>query len=156
MTYVLIALPLIAIIASVFFAIRAVKKGKKAKTAFKSQVIAFAAVAVLTFAIPMVASATTAAEDATPATTAAAAEETTADTQDKNFQNGMGLLAAGFVTDISGIGGGIAVAAAAPAAIGATSEDPKVFGKALIFVALGEGIALYGLLISILILNKVA
>ena len=156
MTYVLIALPLIAIIASVFFAIRAVKKGKKAKTAFKSQVIAFAAVAVLTFAIPMVASATTAAEDATPATTAAAAEETTAGTQDNNFQNGMGLLAAGFVTAISGIGGGIAVAAAAPAAIGATSEDPKVFGKALIFVALGEGIALYGLLISILILNKVA
>ena len=155
MTYVLIALPLIAIIASVFFAIRAVKKGKKAKTAFKSQVIA--AVAVLTFAIPMVASATTAAEDATPATTAAASEEATAaDTQDKNFQNGMGLLAAGFVTAISGIGGGIAVAAAAPAAIGATSEDPKVFGKALIFVALGEGIALYGLLISILILNKVA
>ena len=152
MTYVLIALPLIAIIASVFFAIRAVKKGKKAKTAFKSQVIAFAAVAVLTFAIPMVASATTAAEDATPATTAAASEEATAaDTQDKNFQNGMGLLAAGFVTAISGIGGGIAVAA-----IGATSEDPKVFGKALIFVALGEGIALYGLLISILILNKVA
>ena len=157
MTYVLIALPLIAIIASVFFAIRAVKKGKTAKTAFKSQVIAFAAVAVLTFAIPMVASATTAAEDATPATTAAASEEATAaDTQDKNFQNGMGLLAAGFVTAISGIGGGIAVAAAAPAAIGATSEDPKVFGKALIFVALGEGIALYGLLISILILNKVA
>ena len=156
MTYVLIALPLIAIIASVFFAIRAVKKGKKAKTAFKSQVIAFAAVAVLTFAIPMVASATTAAEEANTTTTAAASEEVAADTQDKNFQNGMGLLAAGFVTAISGIGGGIAVAAAAPAAIGATSEDPKVFGKALIFVALGEGIALYGLLISILILNKVA
>ena len=156
MTYVLIALPLIAIIASVFFAIRAVKKGKKTKTAFKSQVIAFAAVAVLTFAIPFVASATTAAQDeATPATTAAAAEETAASTQDNNFSNGMGLLAAGFVTAISGIGGGIAVAAAAPAAIGATSEDPKVFGKALIFVALGEGIALYGLLISILILNKV-
>ena len=148
-------MPLIAIIASVFFAIRAVKKGKKAKTAFKSQVIAFAAVAVLTFAIPMVASATTAAEEANT-TTAAASEEVAADTQDKNFQNGMGLLAAGFVTAISGIGGGIAVAAAAPAAIGATSEDPKVFGKALIFVALGEGIALYGLLISILILNKVA
>lgn len=154
MTYVLIALPLIAIIASVVFAIRAVKKGKKAKTAFKSQVIAFAAVAVLTFAVPFVVSATTA-QEATPATTAAAAEATTA-SGDNNFQNGMGLLAAGMVTAISGIGGGIAVAAAAPAAIGATSEDPKVFGKALIFVALGEGIALYGLLISILILNKVA
>ena len=156
-TYVLIALPLIANIASVFFAIRAVKKGKKTKTAFKSQVIAFAAVAVLTFAVPFVASATSAQEEATPATTAAASEvEATAVTADNNFQNGMGLLAAGFVTAISGIGGGVAVAAAAPAAIGATSEDPKVFGKALIFVALGEGIALYGLLISILILNKVA
>ena len=42
---------------------------------------------------------------------------------------------------------------AAPAAIGAFSENPKAFGKALIFVALGEGVALYGLLISILILN---
>ncbi len=153
MTYVLIALPLIAIIASVFFAIRAVKKGKKTKTAFKSQVIAFAAVAVLTFAVPFVASATT--QEAPQAATTAAAADTAADTQDRNFSNGMGLLAAGFVTAISGIGGGIAVAAAAPAAIGATSEDPKVFGKALIFVALGEGIALYGLLISILILNKV-
>ena len=40
------------------------------------------------------------------------------------------------------------------AAIGATSEDPKSFGKSLIFVALGESIALYGVVISILILNK--
>ena len=48
----------------------------------------------------------------------------------------------------------IAIAAAAPAAIGATSEDPKVFGKALIFVALGEAIALYGVIISILILQN--
>mgnify|MGYP000145709599 FL=1 len=69
---------------------------------------------------------------------------------------GLGYIAAALVTGLACIGGGIAVAAAAPAAIGATSEDPKVFGKALIFVALGEGIALYGLLISILILNKVA
>ena len=42
----------------------------------------------------------------------------------------------------------------APAAIGAFSEDPKAFGKALIFVVLGEGVALYGLLISILLINK--
>ena len=38
-------------------------------------------------------------------------------------------------------------------AFGAAAEDPKNFGKAIIFVALGEGIALYGMLISILILN---
>ncbi|GHU79720.1 hypothetical protein FACS1894191_3160 [Clostridia bacterium] len=72
------------------------------------------------------------------------------------ISNGAGLayLAAALVTGMSAIGAGIAVASAAPAAIGATSEDPKSFGKALIFVVLGEGIALYGLLISILIINN--
>lgn len=67
---------------------------------------------------------------------------------------GLGYLGAAIVTGMSALGAGIAVASAAPAAIGATSEDPKAFGKALIFVALGEGVALYGLLISILIINK--
>ena len=67
---------------------------------------------------------------------------------------GLGMIAAALSVGIAGVGGGIAVAAAAPAAIGATSEDPKAFGKAIIFVALGEGIALYGLLIAILILQK--
>lgn len=67
---------------------------------------------------------------------------------------GLGYLAAALSTGMSAVGSGIAVAAAAPAAIGATSEDPKSFGKALIFVVLGEGIAIYGLLISILIINS--
>lgn len=67
---------------------------------------------------------------------------------------GMGFLAAALVTGLAAIGAGIAVASAAPAAIGAVSEDPKSFGKAIIFVVLGEGIAIYGLLISILIINK--
>lgn len=43
---------------------------------------------------------------------------------------------------------GVAVASAASAAIGALSEDSSIMGKALIFVALAESIALYGLLIS--------
>ncbi|MCI8600195.1 MAG: ATPase [Oscillospiraceae bacterium] len=68
---------------------------------------------------------------------------------------GMGYLAAALVTGMACIGAGIAVAAGAPAAIGAVSEDPKSFAKALIFVVLGEGVAIYGLLISILILNRV-
>ncbi|SDB30587.1 V/A-type H+-transporting ATPase subunit K [Ruminococcaceae bacterium FB2012] len=67
---------------------------------------------------------------------------------------GLGYLAAALSVGLSCIGSGIAVAAGAPAAIGATSEDPKNFVKALIFVVLGEGIALYGLLISILIVNN--
>lgn len=67
---------------------------------------------------------------------------------------GMGYLAAALSTGLSCLGAGIAIASTAPAAIGAFSEDPKAFGKALIFVVLGEGVALYGLLISILLINK--
>jgi V/A-type H+-transporting ATPase subunit K len=67
---------------------------------------------------------------------------------------GLGFLSAALATGMSALGAGIAVAAAAPAAIGAFSENDKNFGKAMIFVALGEGVAIYGLLISILIINK--
>ncbi len=72
-----------------------------------------------------------------------------------DFSAGMAYIGAALSTGIAAIGGGIAVGKGAPAAIGALTEDPKSFGKALIFVALGEGIALYGMLISILILNRV-
>lgn len=71
-----------------------------------------------------------------------------------SIAQGLGFLGAAFTTGIGSIGAGIAVAAAAPAAIGAFSENEKNFGKSLIFVALGEGVAIYGLLISILIINK--
>lgn len=67
---------------------------------------------------------------------------------------GLGFLSAALATGMSALGAGIAVAAAAPAAIGAFSENEKNFGKSLIFVALGEGVAIYGLLISILIINN--
>jgi len=67
---------------------------------------------------------------------------------------GLGLIAAAIATGLSCLGGGIAVASSASAAIGAISENPQVFAKALIFVALAEGVALYGLLISFQILNK--
>lgn len=66
--------------------------------------------------------------------------------------DGLKSLAAALSTGFATIGTGIAVGNAASAAIGATSEDEKNFTKSLIFVALGEGVAIYGLLISILIL----
>ena len=149
MTYVLIALPIIALAASVFFGIKAFKNGKKSRGIVVKQLLAFMAIAVVTFAVPMVASAAEGGSAAQTEHITITEDGTVARSSD-----GLGLIAAGMVTGISGIGGGIAVAAAAPAAIGATSEDPKAFGKAIIFVALGEGIALYGLLISILILQK--
>ena len=66
---------------------------------------------------------------------------------------GFKYIAAALATGMSTIGAGIAVASAASAALGALSEDSSIMGKALIFVALAEGVALYGMLISFLILN---
>ncbi len=78
------------------------------------------------------------------AETAAAVASSTGD--------GLKFIGAALATGLSGIGGGIAVSSAASAAIGAMSENEQIMGKTLIFVALAEGIALYGLIISFLIL----
>ncbi|NLZ80227.1 MAG: ATPase [Clostridiales bacterium] len=67
---------------------------------------------------------------------------------------GLGYIAAALVTGLSCIGGGIAVASAASAALGAISEDSTILGKSLIFVGLAEGVCLYGLIISFMILGK--
>lgn len=67
--------------------------------------------------------------------------------------DGWKYLAAALSTGLSCVGAGIAVASAASAALGALSEDSSIMGKALIFVALAESIALYGLLISFSILG---
>jgi len=65
------------------------------------------------------------------------------------------FIAAALVTGLGAIGTGIAVSSAAAAAIGAISENENNFGKAMIFVAMAEGIAIYGLLISFMILGRV-
>ena len=62
--------------------------------------------------------------------------------------------AAALSTGLSCVGGGIAVASAASAALGAISEDPSALGKSLIFVGLAEGVCLYGLIISFMILGR--
>ena len=67
---------------------------------------------------------------------------------------GMGYLSAALSTGLACLGGGIAVSAAASAALGAISEDSSILGKSLIFVGLAEGVCLYGLIISFMILGK--
>ncbi len=63
-------------------------------------------------------------------------------------------LAAALSTGLACVGAGIAVAGSGAAAVGATAEKPESFGRSLIFVGLSEGIAIYGLLISFLVLNR--
>ncbi|HEY8499169.1 MAG TPA: ATP synthase subunit C [Clostridia bacterium] len=81
---------------------------------------------------------------------AAAAPETVQANEDSG---GLRSLAAALSTGLATIGAGIAVASTGSAALGAISEDSKLLGKTLIFVGLAEGIAIYGLIVTILILN---
>jgi V/A-type H+-transporting ATPase subunit K len=68
--------------------------------------------------------------------------------------SGLGYIAAALSTGAATIGAGYAVGSVGSSALGAVSEDPKILGKTLIFVGLAEGIAIYGLIISILILGR--
>ena len=67
---------------------------------------------------------------------------------------GAGLIGAALATGLSSLGAGFAVAKVGAAAIGALAEKPELFGRLLIFVGLAEGIAIYGLIVSILVLNR--
>ena len=139
--YQILLLPLIAIAiiaAPLFLAYRRHKAGKTVNiksTLTANLVTLFGMLAVFTI-LPL--GGFVSADTATEAVAASA--------------EGMRYLAAALSTGVATIGTGIAVASAASAAIGAVSEDQGNFTKALIFVALGEGVAIYGLLISILIL----
>lgn len=67
---------------------------------------------------------------------------------------GLGYLSAALSVGLACIGGGIAVSAAASAALGAISEDGSILGKSLIFVGLAEGVCLYGLVVAFMILGR--
>lgn len=73
--------------------------------------------------------------------------------QEGDSGSGLGFIAAGLSTGLATIGAGYAVGAVGSSALGAVSEDPKILGKTLIFVGLAEGIAIYGLIVSIMILG---
>lgn len=66
-----------------------------------------------------------------------------------------GFVAAALSTGLSSIGAGYAVSNVGTAAIGAMAEKPELLGRALIVIGLAEGIAIYGLIVSILILNVI-
>jgi len=68
---------------------------------------------------------------------------------------GWGFAAAAFSTAIGCIGAGVAVAYVGAAALGAIGEKPELAARALIYVGLAEGIAIYGLIIAIMILTKI-
>ncbi len=154
-------LPVAAIVYSVFSGIKEMKRTGSGKKAFKRHLITLVVCLVLCFSLTAFVSAETA---PTPSDAVAVSEETAAEpveTEAEAASNngagtavGLGFIGAALSIGLAGIGGGIALSAGAPAAIGAVAEDPSSFGKAIIFVALGEAVAIYGLIIAFLIVLK--
>jgi len=148
-------LPLVAlalIISPVVYSLSKNATVDKAKRAFKINLCTFAGVMLLAIVLPFGIQVNADTEIPEGETQVVVSE--TAPVSEGMSSDGLGYLAAALATGLGSIGCGIAVASAAPAAIGAVSEEPKAFSKALIFVALGEGVALYGFLISFMILGK--
>ena len=83
---------------------------------------------------------------AEPATTDAARE----------ISVGMGLamIGVGIPTALATIGAGIAVGPVGAASLAVIAEKPEIFGRTLVYLGLAEGIAIYGLVVSILLLGK--
>jgi V/A-type H+-transporting ATPase subunit K len=65
-----------------------------------------------------------------------------------------GFISAAASAGLAALGAGYAVAQVGTAALGALAEKPDLFGRVLVMVGLAEGIAIYGLIVSILILNR--
>lgn len=132
----------VALILSIVIPFGAFAMGEKSKGRYK---VALASNMILFFGVILVATLISggnafAASEATSAASSSAI--------------GLGYLAAGLSVGLACVGGGIAVSAAASAALGAISEDASILGKSLIFVGLAEGVCLYGLIISFMILGK--
>ena len=141
--------PVTLLLVSVAIAIVLVKRGMAPKKALSLHFLSLIAILAVSLSLPMFGAA---AENDTAAPAAAAQTETAGDTAAPAADSGMKYIGAALAVGLAGIGGGIAVASGSSAAIGATAEDPKNFGKSIIFVALGEGFGLYGLLIAIMML----
>ena len=148
---VLLFVPAVLLVLSVCLTVFLFKRGRTARQALAIQLLSLVVIAAVSCTLPTAVKAETAPADTTAVNTKATKAETAAD---NGAAAGMKYLGTARAVGLSCIGGGIAVAAGAPAAIGATAEDPKSFGKSIIFVALGEGFGLYGLVISIMILSN--
>jgi V/A-type H+-transporting ATPase subunit K len=65
------------------------------------------------------------------------------------------LIAAALAFGLGALGAGIAVGNVGAAAMGAIGEKPEIFGQAIVFVGLAEGIMIFGFILAIMILGRV-
>jgi V/A-type H+/Na+-transporting ATPase subunit K len=86
---------------------------------------------------------------------AMAAEPAAAGVREVSVGLGLALIGIGIPTAVATIGAGIAVSTVGAAALAVIAERPEVFGRTLVYLGLAEGIAIYGLVVTILMLGKI-
>ena len=74
---------------------------------------------------------------------------------DVSVGKGLAIIGVGLPTAAAAIGAAFAVASVGSAALGSVTEKPELFGRTLVYVGLAEGIAIYGVIISIMLLGKI-
>ena len=75
--------------------------------------------------------------------------------QSTTVDSGAAFIGAAIAVAASALGAGIAIAYAGSAALATISEQPDLFGRAMVVVGLAEGVAIYGLIVAVLILGNV-
>lgn len=146
-----VILPILSLVLAVAASIRCMNKTHSGKRAFGKHIIVLA----LTLIIGFTCTAAAYADNDTAAPEVGAVqevEEVAEEETDGGIAQGLSFIGAALAIGLAAIGAGIALASGAPAAIGAVAEDPKSFGKAMIFVALGEAVAIYGFIIAFLMI----
>lgn len=147
----LIALPAVAVVP----AVRRRDPRTAVKVAMGSMVAVFAAaLAVLALSVASVDDAR-AEPDPSTAVATAPAQSDAADSTAGTVDTGAAFIGAAIAVAASALGAGIAIAYAGSAALAAVSEQPDLFGRAMVVVGLAEGVAIYGLIVAVLILGNV-
>ena len=84
-----------------------------------------------------------------------AAEPAASGLMEISMGKGLALIGIGLPTALAAIGAGIALGPVGSASLAVIAEKPEMFGRTLIYMGLAEGIAIYGLVMSILLLGKI-
>lgn len=84
-----------------------------------------------------------------------AASEATQQVKEISVGLGLAIIGIGLPTSLATIGAGIAVSSVGAASLAVITEKPEIFGRTLVYLGLAEGIAIYGLVVTILLLGKI-
>lgn len=82
------------------------------------------------------------------------AQDGVAAVREISIGQGLALLGIGLPTGLAAIGAAIALGPVGSSALAVIAEKPELFGRTLVYLGLAEGIAIYGLVMSILMLGK--